>query len=154
MGSREARFIPYPYERVFQEAQNALIECRFSISFADIHTGQIHCSVSSDVRAWFGESVDIYISNAPNGAYINIKSSAKGPMPTTFGKSEDNIDDFFLALNRRLQQPGPGAAPSSGSKTVPPPPPPQSTKCPSCSGEARFILEYNRWYCDRCGRYL
>ena len=26
--------------------------------------------------------------------------------------------------------------------------------CPTCGGQSRFIAQYQKYYCDRCGKYL
>ena len=160
--THETRFIPYPFEKVFEESKNALIERRFRIVFADLYRGTIHCTAGESERAWFGEKLELYFVRQQDGTQITIKSEAKGPMLTTFGKSDENIEDFFLILNRRLQQPGqepPSSSPPPPSGSPPPPPPPQAEpppppKCPKCNNDVRYIPQYYRWYCDQCQQYL
>ncbi len=35
----------------------------------------------------------------------------------------------------------------------PPPQQQQARPCPDCSGNMRYVSEYNRWYCDNCQGY-
>jgi hypothetical protein len=51
------------------------------------------------------------------------------------------------------QQPyAPGAAPPPA--TAQQPQQPQQQTCPGCGAPIRYIDQYQRWYCDRCQKYL
>ncbi|UCH89938.1 MAG: hypothetical protein JSV49_04645 [Thermoplasmata archaeon] len=139
-----------------------MIECRFRIEWADPNTGIIHCSAGEDARAWFGEKMEINLVRSGNGTQIYMRASAKGPMVTSFGKTEDDVDDFFMALTRRFQYPQPPptsvpppatSPPATPPPPTPPPPPPPPKQCSACSADMRYIPEYQRWYCDKCEQY-
>ena len=48
------------------------------------------------------------------------------------------------------QYPPPQAMPPAAAPVTQP----QQNACPSCGGPIRYIQEYQRWYCDRCQKYL
>ena len=45
-----------------------------------------------------------------------------------------------------------GALPPTGA--LPPSPQPAPPVCPYCGGPLEYVMEYNRWYCRRCNRYV
>ncbi len=67
---------------------------------------------------------------------------------------------YFLirSSSRKKQQQYPYPPPGQGS--YPPQPPPQqppvdqaSHPCPTCKSALTLVPQYNKWYCERCGKY-
>jgi len=60
---------------------------------------------------------------------------------------------------QQSQQPPPGQTQQQQQQQQQQPTPPpqqqqqQENQCPDCSGEMRYIDEYDRWYCDNCQEY-
>lgn len=152
MTSETFRTFTHPYEKVFEATQNALMENRFTIKIADPGSGYILATGSEDLRAWFGQKIEVRITKAQNNqTNVYFSSSAKGPMVTTFGKTSEDVDDFFARLQWRLNNPDAPVSPIQ--PPLPPPPPPPSYTCKDCNEQLSYIEQYKKWYCNKCKKY-
>lgn len=50
--------------------------------------------------------------------------------------------------------PGPPGAPAYPGYSSPPPAPPNVTLCPQCHRPASYLVQYSRFYCYPCARYV
>ncbi|MEM3694948.1 MAG: hypothetical protein QXJ11_03200 [Candidatus Bathyarchaeia archaeon] len=52
-----------------------------------------------------------------------------------------------------VAQPAPAPAPAF-TPPIPPPTQPQAAVCPTCGGPLVYVQQYQRWYCNKCQRYV
>jgi len=90
------------YKKVFEEAINALSECKFSVKESDNKTGIIKASTKMSVWSW-GENIKILIEKTSVGTKVSVISEAKAQL-FDWGKSKRNINNFFEVLNRKLNK--------------------------------------------------
>jgi hypothetical protein len=53
-----------------------------------------------------------------------------------------------------VAQPAPIPASALAPSTPPPTQPPEVTTCPTCGGALIYVPQYQRWYCNKCQRYV
>lgn len=62
------------------------------------------------------------------------------------------------AKTKQITYQQPYAPVSTQTPQIPPPPPPPPTTpsypCNTCQKPLRHVIQYNRWYCDNCRRYV
>lgn len=88
------------YEKVFEEAKNALSDCEFIIQKTDEESGIIKAYVGASFRS-YGENITITISETEKGTHVTAYSKARAVI-FDWGKSGENVNNFFAALNERL----------------------------------------------------
>jgi len=89
-----------PFEKVFEQAQNALRDVGFKIKNVNLDQGVIEVSTGVSWRSW-GEKIVINIRKTQEGTSVEIESKLKAQL-VDWGKSSENIVKFFAALNKRL----------------------------------------------------
>lgn len=101
MSATDTRIYSDTYERVFTEAQNALIDCKFKIEASDVNRGKIMASAGMSLTSW-GETLAVTVGTTQYGVQVTMFSK---PYILDWGKSKENVRNFFLALERRLAVP-------------------------------------------------
>ncbi len=88
------------YEKVFEEAKNALFDCEFIVQNVNEETGIIKAYVGASFRS-YGENITITISETEKGTHVTAYSKARAVI-FDLGKSTENVNRFFAALHERL----------------------------------------------------
>lgn len=94
--------IEYPnsYDDVFNAVLQAIADCSFRKESVDMASGQIVASTDVSLRSW-GERIEIRVSEAGNGTKVSISSTPNAQI-IDWGKSEENIERLFAAIERHL----------------------------------------------------
>lgn len=88
------------YEKVFEEAKNALSDCEFIISKVDETSGTIKAYSGASFRS-YGENITITISKTAEGTKVEAYSKARAAL-FDWGKSGENVNRFLTVLHERL----------------------------------------------------
>lgn len=100
-----------------------------------------------------------------NGIIQYIHNNIRPTLELDTVRDQQVVGTQMTAPQQPVHQPIPPPSPYTEVETTPqfaegglynepPPPPPPSQNCSFCGGNLRFIEQYKRMYCDRCGRYL
>ncbi len=89
------------YKKVFKEAKDALSDCEFIVQSVDEESGIMKAYVGASFRS-YGEDITITVSETEKGTHVTAYSKARAVI-FDWGKSGDNVDRFFAALNERLR---------------------------------------------------
>ena len=92
------------YEKVFQEAKNALSEGGFITVNTDEESGVIKAFAGASFSS-YGEDVTITLSRTARGTNVNAHSRARAAL-FDWGKSGRNVNKFFAIMNERLSTSG------------------------------------------------
>jgi len=110
MSARQSRRYPYNYNTVFMAAHQALLDCGFSVT--GTAAGGIIASAGMSLMSW-GEHLNVNVTATAGGVVVDMESSPV--FLTDWGRSSDNVQSFFMALDRRLFAGAPAyGAPSYG----------------------------------------
>lgn len=88
------------YEKVFEAAKNALFDCEFIVQNVNEESGIIKAYVGASFRS-YGENITITILKTEKGTHVTAYSKARAVI-FDLGKSTENVNRFFAALNERL----------------------------------------------------
>ncbi|VUT27697.1 MAG: hypothetical protein SYNGOMJ08_00247 [Candidatus Syntrophoarchaeum sp. GoM_oil] len=91
---------PNSYNNVFNAVLQAIADCSFRKESIDMASGRIVASTDISLWSW-GESIELQVSEADNGATVSISSTPNAQI-IDWGKSEDNIERLFAAIERHL----------------------------------------------------
>lgn len=91
---------PNSYDGVFNAVLQAIADCSFRKESVDMASGRIVASTDISLWSW-GESIEIQVSEADNGAKVSISSTPNAQI-IDWGKSEENIERLFAAIERHL----------------------------------------------------
>ena len=91
---------PNSYDGVFNAVLQAIADCSFQKESVDMASGQIAASTNISIWSW-GERIEIRVSEADNGTKVSISSTPNAQI-IDWGKSEENIERLFAAIERHL----------------------------------------------------
>ena len=91
-----------------------------------------------------------------SGLLVQEKKAVNGYEKTTSKDRNDVSPPVPPSPILSTSEPPPVSKPSSIEKSSVPPPPSSlpSYNCHYCNMPLRFIMQYQRWYCDSCQRYI
>lgn len=94
------RIYPNLYDDVFDAILQTIADCGFRKESTNRSSGHIVTSTGISLRSW-GERMEIQVSEADNGTEVYISSSPRLQL-IDWGKSSENIDSLFAAIERHL----------------------------------------------------
>ena len=101
---------------VFRQARLAMQDLGWQVNSVDVQAGTLIGYTTSSLRSWT-EQVTITVYPTPTGR-VRVQLNSQAFQLFDWGKNEDNIRDFFRALDHRIEQ--------SGEPPVRPPPVPMA----------------------------
>ena len=89
------------YQRVYDAARLAAMQCDFQIDTENANEGMIKASTKASLLSW-GEDININISSVSNGVEVIMSSDAPGQF-FDWGKNMENVNCFFEKLESCLE---------------------------------------------------
>ena len=100
--NHRSKIYQFTFNRIFKAANDALLDNGFKIIESDINKGIIKAKAPLSLKAW-GENIEVQIYQLDIGIDVHISSVAHHQV-IDWGKSKENVSDFFKMLDNRLER--------------------------------------------------